>query len=609
MNILFIGCDFPNRFYPADGLFNGYLVRALSTCHDVKVICPVPWTSQISGILRGMGIGPRSVVLNERAEVYYPTYWYPPKVLQHLYGGWLWWSVRGTTRRLTKRFRPDLVLAYWAHPDGQIGVRIARQFGVRCGVIVGGSDVLLITSDPARRKRVVQVLQAADAVIAVNQHLREKAIELGVPAAKAHTWHQGVDERFTPGDCIVARRRLGIAEEGPVALWVGRMVAVKGLEVLLKSASIVKETAPHFRLYLVGDGPLRKQFEEESGAAGLRKNIHFVGTQEHHQLVDWYRAADVTVMSSWSEGLPNVLRESLACGTPFVSTRVGGVHEISGDQPDNLVEPGDFRGLAAALLRSFSNPPGLPPHVRSSNWSESAQSLLTIMRQSPQSGIEGVQTERPSKVRQWARGLLARMMSRRRFLVSGLPDTGSVCLTFDDGPDPEHTPALLDVLRTCDVKATFFVVGSKVQTNPAIVRRIMAEGHAIGHHSFYHGPPEFTSARHLVAEAQLTRKVLVDLIGIDARLFRPPHGKLSAHKLLSLLIAGFKVALWNSDPKDFNCGSAEELAHRFTASQLCAGDVVLLHDRVPYTAEALPVLVDAARQRGLSFTTVSEWMR
>ncbi|MGE5611474.1 MAG: glycosyltransferase, partial [Bacillota bacterium] len=102
-------------------------------------------------------------------------------------------------------------------------------------------------------------------------------------------------------------------------------------------------------------------------------------------LPDWYRAANLMVLSSWSEGLPNVLRESLACHTPFVATRVGGISEIADDPASQLVPPGNADALADAIERHLAAWPAATHRFRALSWEESADSLLQILSPSLQS--------------------------------------------------------------------------------------------------------------------------------------------------------------------------------------------------------------------------------
>src|SRR5262245_36754703 len=123
-------------------------------------------------------------------------------------------------------------------------------------------------------------------------------------------------------------------------------------------------------------------------------------------------------------------------------------------------------------------------------------------------------------LRQWIRTTLARTLPRNWFLVAGPSWSNTICLTFDDGPHPEHTPRVLDALKEAGVVGTFFVIGERAEQYPDLVRRIVSEGHVLGHHSFTHSPPHETSSRQLLAEVQRTRDLLRELVGEAPILFR-----------------------------------------------------------------------------------------
>lgn len=210
--------------------------------------------------------------------------------------------------------------------------------------------------------------------------------------------------------------------------------------------------------------------------------------------------------------------------------------------------------------------------------------------------------------RQLIRRWMATILPRKWLLVQGPKDSRSVCLTFDDGPDPEHTPRVLDVLKKEGVAATFFVIGQQAARHPELVRRIRAEGHIVGSHSYTHSPPHTISSRQMVREVRQTDQLLAEILGNSPQLFRPPHGKLSGPMLLGLWALKKAVVLWNADPKDFNCRSPEEIDFWFERRPLQGGDVVLFHDNRPFVIDALPRLIASARHHGLGFSTVPEWM-
>jgi peptidoglycan/xylan/chitin deacetylase (PgdA/CDA1 family) len=211
-------------------------------------------------------------------------------------------------------------------------------------------------------------------------------------------------------------------------------------------------------------------------------------------------------------------------------------------------------------------------------------------------------------VRQLVRLGMATTLPRRLFMVSGPKASRAVTLTFDDGPHPEHTPLLLDRLKARGIRATFFLLGAQAERHPDIVRRIAAEGHDVGHHSYTHGDPETTSWSMLADEARRAAKLMETLVGRSPHLFRPPHGKITASKALALWTLRQTIVLWNQDPKDFSCGSAEVLRAWFAGRRLEAGDVILLHDVHPYAADALDAMVDRATAAGLGFCRVSDWV-
>ncbi|MBL8798965.1 MAG: glycosyltransferase [Planctomycetia bacterium] len=608
MRVLLLTNEYPNPLQPDKAVFNRHLVRALARFDEIAVVSPVAWVDEWRARRAGARLGAERRDRLDGVEVRYPRYWYPPKVLRARYDWFYWQSVRGTVREVMAAHRPDVVLSYWAHPDGAVALRAARAAGLPCAIMVGGSDVLQLTRSPARRQRIAAVLQAADAVIAVSRDIQERLIELGVSAARVHVVPRGVDcELFSPGGRPQCRARLGLPADLPVFVWVGRMVPVKGLDVLLTACEQLRARQPAFQFCLIGDGPLRASLQAEVAARNLTQHVRFVGLLPQEQLGDWYRAADLTVLPSLSEGIPNVLRESLACGTPFVASRVGGIPEIAPADSCRLVPPGDAASLAQALDEMLRRPAHLPSHqAQPITWQESAERLRQVLL--PLTQTTAPPTPKACGWRQGVRRALQAVLPRRLMLFRGPRTSSGVCLTFDDGPHPEHTPRLLDVLKEHNLRATFFVIGERAARHPEIIRRMAAEGHVIGNHTYRHLPPDEVTAPALLDEVGTCRELLGGLLGKPPDWFRPPHGKVTAAKLWALWRANQTVVLWNQDPRDFACADAATLQRWFDARPLRGGDVVLLHDDRPHAAAVVPALARAVRGRQLEFTTIAEWL-
>jgi peptidoglycan/xylan/chitin deacetylase (PgdA/CDA1 family) len=206
------------------------------------------------------------------------------------------------------------------------------------------------------------------------------------------------------------------------------------------------------------------------------------------------------------------------------------------------------------------------------------------------------------RVRQGLRRALEFTLPRTRFLVRGPASGGAVALTFDDGPHPDITPRLLDLLTEHGLLATFFVIGRDAARYPELVARIVAEGHGIGHHSYTHSEPATTSTATLLAELEATNEPLWRSGGVLPTIMRPPKGQLTVGKLARLVAKGYRVVLWSQDPKDYAMTSAEPLCTWARETVFTAGDVILLHDVHPHCLAAIPTL--AARLRELELTTV-----
>jgi glycosyltransferase involved in cell wall biosynthesis len=354
MRLLFFSTAFPQPHDQCRAPFNLHRCAALAATNEVVVVSPWAWKDRLRA---GYALGSPPQMRPQMGQVtaLYPTFYYPPGILHGQHAWCLSQSVRRVVRDVLSWHRPDAVLSYWTYPDGQVAAGIAREAGIPCVALVGGSDVLLAGQDTPMACRVKSVLQSVDGIATVSDHLRRKIVDLGISPEKIRVLSPAVDaETFAPGDNARARAALGLASDQRIVLWVGRMVGVKGLNVLIDACAILSASTSEFQLCLVGDGPLRRPLEARAQQAGIHLNVKFVGPVVPEELASWYQAADVTVLPSLSEGTPNVLLESRACGTPFVASRVGGIPSLARPGIDELVEPGDATALAQALQKYLS---------------------------------------------------------------------------------------------------------------------------------------------------------------------------------------------------------------------------------------------------------------
>ena len=173
-----------------------------------------------------------------------------------------------------------------------------------------------------------------------------------------------------------------------------------------------------------------------------------------------------------------------------------------------------------------------------------------------------------------------------------------VYLTFDDGPDAEQTPQVLDVLKRNNATATFFCIGSRIAGNEALLKRMADEGHQIGIHSFSHanGFPLFGRGR-MLADIRRCQQAIEQAAGATTTLFRPPFGVTNptigkAVKSLNLKTIGWTIRTYDTN------GAAPTKITRRISRQLRPGAIILLHDRLPQSAERLQMVIEAVRTAG-----------
>lgn len=347
MKLMLITSTYPTPNSPSQGVFNGQLVAALNKIHSIRVIAPIAWTANST----------REKSLSTDLQVLHPTFYYPPRILRWTYGLWYWKSIQSSFRILTKDYTPDVILGYWAHPDSDAAVRAARSLRIPAVVMVGGSDVRILAKSGMRRRAIQAVLQKADRVIAFSEDLARHVSELGVSSDRIDVVYRGVDRSiFKSGDRLQARQELQIESNAVVLVWVGRMVDVKNPSMAIRAAAKWRQQyGDRFRLVMIGIGPLILGLKRLAEQLDVLPSCLFLGSIPHSDIAKWFQAANLTILTSHSEGIPNVLLESVACGTPFVATDVGGVSEVADPRTDKLVPVGDESAFQQAVIEKLAD--------------------------------------------------------------------------------------------------------------------------------------------------------------------------------------------------------------------------------------------------------------
>ena len=165
-----------------------------------------------------------------------------------------------------------------------------------------------------------------------------------------------------------------------------------------------------------------------------------------------------------------------------------------------------------------------------------------------------------------------------KYLWSLSRTSDRVFLTFDDGPVPEATPWVLDELQKYDAKATFFCIGENVKENPEIAKRITAEGHSIGNHTYNHLCGWETKNSDYAENVDECGKIICEITYTKPTLFRPPYGKITAAQAKDILQKGYKIVMWDVLSADFDTNVSEEKCLQNVLKNIEPGSIIIFHD-------------------------------
>lgn len=278
---------------------------------------------------------------------------------------------------------PDVILSYIVYPEGNAAVRVGQKLDVPVVVGAVGSDLRRIP-DVVTRMLVKSTLRKASFVVTKSRELRGHATRLGAREDKVIAILNGCDaDLFRYNNRSIARAELGVNPESKLAVFTGRLVAVKGLRELIEALATVRESGHPLELVLLGDGPMGPELKELCRRRNVNESVHFLGACSPVEVARWLAACNVFCLPSYSEGCPNVVLEALSCGRPVVASDVGGIPEIVDPNCGILVPAGNSNALASGLIEALSRrwDEQRIAGTYSRNWSDMARETLDVCTQ------------------------------------------------------------------------------------------------------------------------------------------------------------------------------------------------------------------------------------
>jgi teichuronic acid biosynthesis glycosyltransferase TuaC len=350
LRLLTFSTLYPNAIQPTHGVFVEQRLRHLVATGEIEpqVVAPLPWfpsDAAVFGRYARFAAAPR---LEERhgITIHHPRFLTIPKVGMRPAAALMTRGCFATVADVASRCRAQLIDAHYLFPDGVAAAQLAGRLSLPYVLTARGSDVNLIGEIDWCRRAMRRAIEGAAVTIAVSQALRQKILAWGIDANRVEVIRNGVD--FEIFKSMPAEPSSSKSAPALRLLSIGKLDDNKGHHLVIDALRLL----PDATLTIIGIGPLRGELMRQIRAAALDARVQMVDTVSHAELAPYYTAADMLVLASAREGLPNVVLESLACGTPVVATRVGGIPEAV-DSPElgELASRRDAASLADAVRR------------------------------------------------------------------------------------------------------------------------------------------------------------------------------------------------------------------------------------------------------------------
>jgi teichuronic acid biosynthesis glycosyltransferase TuaC len=382
MRVLTFTSLYPNRLQPRHGIFVEQRVRQLvcSGKASVRVVAPVPWVPRAWSLFGRYALLANVPASEERhgVAVLHPRYFAIPKL-----SGWMNpVSIALSALRWVKDLRKaggdfDLIDAHFLYPDGAAAVLLGAWLDKPVVVTGRGTDVNVFPRYPVPGAWIRWVARRAAALITVSAALRDVLLGLGVAPDRVVVLRNGVDlELFRPLQRDLVRSELGL--RGTTLLSVGHLLFDKGHHLVIEALRCL----PEANLVVIGEGAQRAQLQAMAYRHGVADRVTWINTLSQTDLAKYYAAADLTVLASRNEGMPNVVLESLACGTPVIATAVGGIPEIlNSAESGMLMRSRTAESIVEAyhsLMRSPPDPSSVRRHAEQFSWGSTTQGQLQL---------------------------------------------------------------------------------------------------------------------------------------------------------------------------------------------------------------------------------------
>lgn len=356
MNILVLTTLYPNNVQHRHGIFIENRVKELVKRYPdakVKVVAPVPYFPSwlpINGYKQYSDVSQQEV--RSGIDVFHPKYLVIPKIGMNITPYFLYRSCLTSIDRIQDEgFSIDVIDSHYFYPDGVVASWIGKNLNIPVIVTARGSDINVIPENKIAKKRIVKSLMNVQASAAVSQALADEMVKLAPLAKPPIVLRNGVDLDFFHPNATKPQLPFTIESDEKLILSIGNLVELKGHHLVIEALSSLDKV----KLIIIGEGEQKPTLQKLVEDLLLTDRVFFTGNIMQADLPGYYATADALVLASSREGMPNVLLESLACGTPVVATNVGGSSEvITQNRVGQLLNERSAKSIVNALKTIFS---------------------------------------------------------------------------------------------------------------------------------------------------------------------------------------------------------------------------------------------------------------
>tara|TARA_R110000737_G_scaffold352845_1_gene400649 strand:+ start:104 stop:1234 length:1131 start_codon:yes stop_codon:yes gene_type:complete len=366
-NLTIITNLYPLPWEPNRATFNKQQFEQLDEVYQRNMLIPVAFGDWFKN----------RKLFKQTESIRYVPYFYTPKIGRRFYSIFLFFSILIHSGLWLRRKKNHILFASWAFPEAIAASWLSKIYQTKFYFKVHGNDINLHGNIKPRAKQIVAAAKQANAIVSVSNALKEKMISMGIESSKINVIYNGVNHQVF-GE--VQPRKI----TNNYILYVGNLKVAKGVFELLEGFAKISEMFPELKLVFAGPGGLQHQLATQAKQLMIENNVIFLGSVKHENLPALMQHANMVVLPSYNEGVPNVLLESMACGTPVLATNVGGIPEvidenICGQLINAKSSEAVSKGLLLLLEGSWDSK-AIKAYSKRFSWKKNRDELLAILQ-------------------------------------------------------------------------------------------------------------------------------------------------------------------------------------------------------------------------------------